>query len=69
MKAFFSMVALSLLLVPLTGCETLTETPSENFARMAHTIDTNGKQIPNDVQRHLLLDRPSFLAREPVPNE
>jgi hypothetical protein len=69
MKAFFCMMALSLGLMGLTGCETLTETPGENFTRLVHTQSTNVRQIPIDTQRVLLLDRPSWMAREPIPNE
>jgi len=51
----------------LTGCETLVDTPGQNWNRMAHSQDTNFKQIPEDTERLLLLYRPSWLAREPIP--
>lgn len=69
MKAFLYMMALSLSLIPLAGCETLTETPGENFTRLVHTTSTNVRQIPIDTERLFLLDHPSWMAKEPVPNE
>ncbi len=51
----------------LPGCETLTESPGENRNRMARAIDTNGKQIPDDVERILLIDKPSTMTDRPVP--
>ncbi len=35
---------------------------------MVHAQDLNNKQIPEDSERLLLLYRPSWLAREPIPN-
>ena len=67
MKSIFCVMALSLALLPLASCETLTDTPAENGNRMARTIDTNGKQIPDDTERILLLDRPSWLSDKPIP--
>lgn len=52
----------------LTGCETLSQTPAENGNTMVRAIDTNGKQIPEDTERLLLLDRPSWLSKKPVPS-
>jgi len=70
MKAFLYTMALSLTLIPLAGCETLTETPGENATRMVHTTSTDFRQIPEDVERDILMiDHPSWMAKEPVPNE
>jgi hypothetical protein len=70
MKALLYAMALSLVLFPLAGCETLTDTPGENLARLAHSIDTNGKQIPEDIENDLLyINRPSWLSKKPVPWE
>jgi hypothetical protein len=69
MKSSFYVLALALALLPLAGCETLTDTPGENGNRIVRTIDTNGKQIPDDTETILLLDRPSHLSDKPVPNE
>jgi len=52
----------------LAGCETLSQTPGENANMMAHTCDTNGKMIPSEVETLLMLDRPTWLSREPIPN-
>lgn len=51
----------------LTGCETLTESPGQNRVRMARAIDTNAKQAPDDLERILLVDKPSTLTDRPVP--
>ncbi|MGN6368546.1 MAG: hypothetical protein ACTHN5_09820 [Phycisphaerae bacterium] len=67
MKSTLALMALSLALLPLAGCETLTDTPAENGNRIVRTIDTNGKQIPDDAERILLLDRPSWLSDKPIP--
>ena len=67
MKLMVYLVALSLSLLPFAGCETLSDTPSENGNRIVHAIDTNGKQIPEDAERILLIDRPSWLSDKPIP--
>ncbi|HUO09499.1 MAG TPA: hypothetical protein VM008_14415 [Phycisphaerae bacterium] len=67
MKSILYVMALSLSLLPLAGCETLTDTPAENGNRVARAIDTNGKEIPDDTERLLLLDRPSWLSDRPIP--
>ncbi len=67
MKCGLLLMAFPLALLPLTGCESLTDTPAENGNRMVHAMDTNGKQIPDDVERILLLDRPTRLTEKPVP--
>ncbi len=66
-----SVVALvmgALALTVLPGCETLTESPGQNRNRVARTIDTNGKQIPEDFERAMLLDTPSAMTPTPMPN-
>jgi hypothetical protein len=68
MKYGAMLVAAGLGLFLMAGCETLTQTPGENANMMARTVDTNGKEIPENAERLLLLDRPSWLAREPIPS-
>ncbi len=69
MKTSLYMMALAAMLLPLAGCETLTETPGENRNRMAHTVYTNFLQVPMDVERLLLLDRPTYLSPVPIPQQ
>jgi|GEM_PF-1794551 len=68
-----AMAALALLslgsLTLTTGCETLSETSAENGNRKWHHLDTNRRQIAEDVDMLLLLDRPSWLSEKPVPNQ
>jgi len=52
----------------LAGCETLSETPGENYNTIAHGIDINLHQVPEDTERLLLLDRPTWLSKKPVPS-
>lgn len=66
MAMLFAVAGLGLFL--MAGCETLSQTPSENANTMGHAVSTNGKQIPEDTERLLLLDQPSRLSRKPVPN-
>ncbi|MCL2647159.1 MAG: hypothetical protein FWD61_09155 [Phycisphaerales bacterium] len=68
MKALLFTMACSLLAFPQVGCSTLTDTPGENFNRMARAIDTNGKQMVDDMQTVGLVDRSSWLSKRPVPN-
>jgi len=63
-----AMVVGALSLTVLSGCETLTETPGQQRNRMARAIDTNGKQIPDDVESVLLIDKPSTLTKKAVPS-
>ncbi len=58
---------LSMCLMGLAGCETLTDSQGENFVRLARTADTNGKMIPSDTEHVLLLDKPSLLSDQPIP--
>jgi hypothetical protein len=54
-------------LLGLGGCETTKDSAGENFVRMAHVVDTDGKQLGPDVQEMLLLDTPTRLSKEPIP--
>ncbi|HVS72669.1 MAG TPA: hypothetical protein VHQ47_15545 [Phycisphaerae bacterium] len=69
MKFSLGMMALAVMLLPLGGCETLTMTPAEHINKYAHVVDTNLKEIPTDIDRELLLDHPSWMAKAPIPNE
>ncbi len=68
MKTVLLLLAAAPLMMSLVACETLTETPGENRNRMLYTVDTNAKQIPSDVERLLLLERPTYLTDAPIPN-
>lgn len=57
----------ALAMTMLPGCETLTESPGQNRVRVARAIDTNGKQIPDDFERVMLIDKPSTLSDRPIP--
>jgi hypothetical protein len=46
---------------------TLSERPREVDNRMLITMDTNAREINNDLLRMWLLDRPSRLTRQPMP--
>ena len=52
----------------LAGCETLGETNGENWARVCHSIDPTVKQIPDDVEMLLMVDKPVRLSEKPVPS-
>ena len=56
-------------LMGLPGCESLVDTPGENFTRVAHAVDDNGKQIPIDTERLLLIYKPSQLSAEAIPTQ
>lgn len=66
MKKLLLLSLLALPLLSLGGCETLVDSSAENGNRVARTVDTNGKQIPDDTERLLLLDRPSWLTDKPI---
>lgn len=51
----------------LGGCETLSQTPGENANQVWHAMDTTAKQIPDDVEMLLLIDKPIRLSEKPVP--
>ncbi len=69
MKLLVSLMVLSAMLVPLAGCETLTDTPAENSVRLQHAAIMNLRQMNNDIQYILLIERPSWLSRYPIPND
>ena len=68
MKTVLLMAVLAGVLVSLTGCETLADTKSENSVRVQHAMILDLKQVNNDVQYLLYLDRPVWLSRYPIPN-
>jgi hypothetical protein len=68
MKFSLSMMALAVLAVPFAGCATPSLTSSEHINHLAHVADTNLNQVPEDVDRLLLLDHPSWLSKQPIPN-
>lgn len=68
MKVVLPMMALASV-VALSGCTTLSETSAENGNRIIHTSYTNVLQIPDDAEEILLLDHPSWLSKDPIPNE
>ena len=51
----------------LPGCETLTETPGQNMNKIQRAAFINTYQIPDDAEEILLIDRPSWLSRKPMP--
>ena len=63
------MMALAALLLPLAGCETLADTKSENSVRVKHAMILDLRQLNNDVEYVLYLDRPVWLSRYPIPND
>jgi len=69
MKSLFCVMAFSLAMLPLTACSTLTDTSAENGNRIVRTFDTNGKEMVDDADVILLIDRPSWLSDKPVPNQ
>ena len=69
MKKLLSVVALSALLLPLAGCETLPDTAPENEVRVKHAMIMDGRQINNDLQYMFYLDRPVWLSRYPIPTD
>jgi len=62
-------MALAGAMLPLTGCETLPDTPSENEVRVKHAMIMDLKQVNNDLQYMFYLDRPVWLSRYPIPND
>ncbi len=51
----------------LGGCQTLTDTPGENAARVGHTMATDWHAVPDAAEHVMLLDRPIQLSQAPVP--
>ena len=69
MKTLLLAVALAGMVLPLAGCETLADTEAENRVRVAHAVIIDLKQVPNDLEYILYLDRPVWLSRYPIPND
>ncbi len=69
MKKLLLMMAVAGLMLPLAGCETLTDTAGENAVRVRHAAELYLRQINNDWQYMLYLDRPVWLSRYPIPND
>jgi len=68
-KMWLAVMALGGLVLPMAGCETLSETAAENDVRVKHAMLLDLRQIPNDVEYMLYLDRPVWLSRYPIPND
>jgi hypothetical protein len=69
MKKLLLVMAVAGLMLPLAGCETLTDTAGENAVRVRHAAELDLRQINNDWQYMLYLDRPVWLSRYPIPND
>jgi hypothetical protein len=69
MKTLMLSMALAGMLLPLAGCETLTDTKAENKVRVHHAAAMDVRQINNDLEYILYLDRPVWLSRYPIPND
>jgi hypothetical protein len=69
MKTLFLMMAVVGLVWPLLGCETLVDTPTENAVRIRHAALIDLRQINNDWQTMLLIDRPVRGSTYPIPND
>ncbi|NQU76362.1 MAG: hypothetical protein HQ546_08640 [Planctomycetes bacterium] len=53
---------LACIVLGLTGCATMTETPSERNSRILHNWRIQSRQLVEDVDTALLLDKPSSLT-------
>jgi hypothetical protein len=69
MKFLLYTMALCGALLPMAGCETIADTPGENRVRMSHAAIIDLKQVPEDLERILYLDRPVWLSRYPISND
>ena len=69
MKTLLLSMALVGLILPVAGCETLADTPSENAVRLRHAAEMNLRQVNNDLQYILYIERPMWLSRYPIPND
>jgi len=69
MKPWILTMALVGMMVPLAGCETLSETKAENRVRVEHAMALDTRQVPGDLEYILYIDRPVWLSRYPIPNE
>jgi hypothetical protein len=69
MKSQLLVMALAGIVLPLAGCESVADTAPENEVRVKHAMLLNMKQITNDVEYVLYIDRPVWLSRYPIPND
>jgi hypothetical protein len=69
MKTWLLTMALAGMMLPLVGCETMTDTKAENRVRLEHAAIMNMRQINNDWQNMLYLERPVWMSRFPIPND
>ncbi|HEY4330667.1 MAG TPA: hypothetical protein VGN88_13085 [Phycisphaerae bacterium] len=69
MKSFIMVMALAGMLMPLVGCETLADTKAENRVRLRHAAAIDERQINNDLEYILYVERPVWLSRYPIPND
>ena len=69
MKTLLLMMAVAGMMLPLAGCETMTDTQAENRVRVRHAMETDLRQVGNDAEYLLYLERPVWLSRDPVPND
>jgi hypothetical protein len=69
MKTLLLTMALAGLMLPLAGCETLTDTAGENRVRVRHAVEMDLRQVNNDMEYLLYLERPVWLSRYPIPND
>jgi hypothetical protein len=69
MKTLLLLMAIAGLMLPLAGCETMTDTAPENRVRLSHAAIMNLNQVNNDWEYLLYVERPVWLSRYPVPND
>jgi hypothetical protein len=69
MKTLILTMALAGMLLPLAGCETMADTPSENSVRLGHAMKINMRELNNDWEYVLYVERPMWMSRYPVPND
>lgn len=49
------------------GFETIALSHEQNAVRHARTLDTNSRQLVDDIDRILLIDRPMRMSIYPIP--
>ena len=69
MKTLLLTMAIAGMMLPLAGCETLTDTQAENRVRLRHAEQIDLRQISNDWEYLLYVERPVWLSRYPIPND
>ena len=57
---FSSLLALS---VTLTGCQTLSKSKEQQIRKYSRISELNRRMLAEDVDKYLLLDRPSRLTQ------